>query len=69
MQVTSCFEGLFKGNTAVQLKFEFDGCFENYSFLRESNRNKPIDACGHAIKLKYGRPVRSLYLRIIEEVK
>jgi len=40
MQVTSCFEGLFKGNTAAQLKFEFDRCFENYSFLRESNRNK-----------------------------
>jgi len=41
MQVTSCFEGLFKENTAVQLKFEFDGCFEKLqTFLRESNRNK-----------------------------
>jgi len=40
MQVTSCFEGLFKGNTSAQLKFEFDGCVENYSFLRESNSNK-----------------------------
>jgi len=75
MQVTSCFEGLFKGNTAVQLKFEFDWCFENYSFLRESNRNKntsPWTTPMHAAvqsKLKYGRPIRSLYLRIIEEVK
>ena len=34
MQVTSCFEGLFKENTAVQLKFEFDECFENYSFFK-----------------------------------
>ena len=39
MQVISCFEGLFKRNTAVQLKFDFDERFENYSFLeRESNR-------------------------------
>ena len=42
MQVTSCFEDLFKENTAAQLKFEFDGCVENYSFLRKSNRNKNI---------------------------
>ena len=34
MQVTSCFEGLFKGNTAAQLKFEFDGYFENYSYFK-----------------------------------
>jgi hypothetical protein len=41
MQVTSCFEGLFKENTAVQLKFEFDRCFEKLQkILRESNRNK-----------------------------
>ena len=39
MQVISCFEGLFKRNTAMQLKFDFDERFENYSFLeRESNR-------------------------------
>ena len=35
MQVTSCFEGLFKGNTTAQLKFEFDGCFENYRFFKK----------------------------------
>ena len=34
MQVTSCFEGLFKRNTAAQLKFEFDGYFENYSYFK-----------------------------------
>ena len=34
MQVMSCFEGFFKGNTTMQLKFEFDGCFENYSFFK-----------------------------------
>jgi len=33
MQVISCFEGLFKRNTVVQLKFDFDERFENYSFL------------------------------------
>ena len=40
MQVTSCFEGLFKGNTAAQLKFEFDRCLKTIAFLREGNRNK-----------------------------
>ena len=34
MQVTSCFEGLFKGNTTAQLKFEFDGYFENYNYSK-----------------------------------
>ena len=38
MQVMSCFKGLFKIKIAVQLKFEFDGRFENYNFLKESNR-------------------------------
>ena len=33
MQVISYFEALFKRNTAVQLKFDFDERFENYSFL------------------------------------
>ena len=40
MQVTSCFEDLFKENTAAQLKFEFDRCLKTIAFLREGNRNK-----------------------------
>jgi hypothetical protein len=34
MQVTSCFEGLFKRNILVQSEFKFDGWFKNYKFFK-----------------------------------
>ena len=47
----------------MELKFEFDEWFENYTFFKREIEIEPlpIDECGRAVKLTYGWPVRSLY--------